>query len=114
MAITSAPSCLRPSTSLWVFVRKVNTSSYHPQTNGGTERVNHTMAQMLTVAVNEQQTDRDMHLPHIEFAYINSVRQANGLAPNDVHIGLSLSVYALHAAYFSVPSLNQSRSHRKG
>lgn len=78
-------------------VRKVTTSSYHPQTNGGTERVNHTMAQILTVAVNERQTDWDVHLPHIEFAYNNSVSQATGLAPNEVHMGriprIPLSVF---------------------
>ena len=69
-------------------VRKVNTSSDHPQTKSGTEPVNHTMAQMLAVAVNEQQADCDMHhLPRIEFAYKNSVSQVTGLAPNDVHMG---------------------------
>ncbi|CAB1106763.1 unnamed protein product [Ectocarpus sp. CCAP 1310/34] len=49
-------------------IKKVTTSSYHPQTNGGTERVNHTMAQMLAVVFNEQQNDWDIHLPHVEFA----------------------------------------------
>ena len=68
-------------------INKVTTSSYHPQTNGGTERVNHTMAQMLAVSVNERQNDWDVVLPHIEFAYNNSVSQATGLAPNEVHIG---------------------------
>ncbi|CAB1115365.1 unnamed protein product [Ectocarpus sp. CCAP 1310/34] len=52
---------------------KVTTSSYHLQTNGGTERVNHTMAQMLAVVVNEQQNGWDIRLPHVEFAYNNSV-----------------------------------------
>ncbi|CAB1115089.1 unnamed protein product [Ectocarpus sp. CCAP 1310/34] len=49
-------------------IKKVTTSSNHPQTNGGTERVNHTVAQMLAVVVNEQQNDWDLHLPHVEFA----------------------------------------------
>ena len=78
-------------------IKKVTTSSYHPQTNGGTERVNHTMAQMLAVAVNEQQNDWDVHLPHVEFAYNNSVNQSTGLAPNEIHMGriprLPLSVF---------------------
>ncbi|CAB1106087.1 unnamed protein product [Ectocarpus sp. CCAP 1310/34] len=78
-------------------IKKVTTSSYHPQTNGGTERVNHTMAQMLAVVVNEQQNDWDIHLPHVEFAYNNSVNQSTGLAPNEIHIGriprLPLSVF---------------------
>ncbi|CAB1106230.1 unnamed protein product [Ectocarpus sp. CCAP 1310/34] len=78
-------------------IKKVTTSSYHPQTNGGTERVNHTMAQMLAVVVNEQKTDWDIHLPHVEFAYNNSVNQSTGLVPNEIHIGriprLPLSVF---------------------
>ena len=67
-------------------VRKVATSSYHPNGNGGVERVNHTMAQMLAMVVNERQDDWDTHLPHVEFAYNNSVSTATGLAPNEVHI----------------------------
>ena len=49
-------------------VHKLATSSYHPNCNGGVERVNHTMAQMLATVVNERQDDWDLHLPHIEFA----------------------------------------------
>ncbi|CAB1104650.1 unnamed protein product [Ectocarpus sp. CCAP 1310/34] len=67
-------------------IRKVATSSYHPNGNGGVERVNHTMAQMLAMVVNERQDDWDIHLPHVEFAYNNSVSAATGLAPNEVHI----------------------------
>ena len=37
--------------------RKIATSSYHPNGNGGIERVNHTMAQMLAKVVNERQDD---------------------------------------------------------
>ena len=36
-------------------VRKRATSSYHPNGNGGVDRVNHTMAQMLAMVVNERQ-----------------------------------------------------------
>ena len=68
-------------------VHKLATSSYHPNCNGGVERVNHTMAQMLAMVVNERQDDWDLHLPHIEFAYNNSVSAATGLAPNEVHMG---------------------------
>jgi hypothetical protein len=67
-------------------VRKIATSAYHPSGNGGVERVNHTMAQMLAMVVNERQDDWDIHLPHVEFAYNNSVSAATGLAPNEVHM----------------------------
>ena len=68
-------------------VHKLATCSYHPICNGGVERVNHTMQQMLAMDVNERQDDRDLHLPHVELAYNNFVSAATGLAPNDVHMG---------------------------
>ena len=69
-------------------IHKLTTSAYHPSGNGGVERVNHTMAQMLAMICNERQNDWDVHLPHVEYAYNNSVvSAATGLAPNEVHIG---------------------------
>ena len=35
-------------------MRKIPTSAYHPIGNDGVERVNHTMAQMLAMVVNER------------------------------------------------------------
>ena len=67
-------------------MRKILASSYHPNDNGGVERVNHTMAQMLAMVVNERQDDWDAHLPHVEFACNNSVSAATGTAPNEVHM----------------------------
>ncbi|CAM9841755.1 unnamed protein product [Pylaiella littoralis] len=56
------------------------------------------MAQMLAVSVNERENDWDIVLPHIEFAYNNSVSQATGLSPNEVRIGrlprLPLSLFS--------------------
>ena len=67
-------------------MRKIGTSSYHSNDNGGVERVNHAMAQMLAMVVNERQDDWDAHLPHVEFAYNNTVSAATGLAPKGVHM----------------------------
>ena len=50
-------------------VHKLATSSYHPNGNGGVERVNHTMAQTLAMVVNEQQNDRDLRLPQVCLLY---------------------------------------------
>ena len=78
-------------------VHKLTTSAYHPSGNGGVELENHIMAQMLAMVCNEHQTDWDTHLPHVEYAYNNSVNAATGLAPNEVHIGrlprLTLAVF---------------------
>ena len=68
-------------------VHKLATSSYHPNCNGGVERVNHTMTQMLAIVVNDRQDDWNSHLPHVEFAHNNSVSAATGLAPNEAHMG---------------------------
>ena len=49
--------------------------------------MNHTMAQLLAMVVNELQNSCDVQLPHVEFAYSNSASAATGLAPNEVHMG---------------------------
>ena len=81
--------CARLATAVYKLlgIHKLTTSAYHPSGNGGVERVNHTMAQMLAMVCNEHQHDWDVHLPHVEYAYNNSVIAATGLAPNEVHIG---------------------------
>ena len=73
--------CSKLSLALYKLLgmRKLATSAYHPNGNGGVERVNHTMAQMLAMVVNEQQDNWDVHLPHVEFAYNNSVSAATAV-----------------------------------
>ena len=43
------------------------------------------MAQMLVMVVKELQNNWGEQLPHVEFAYNNSVSAA--IAPNEVHMG---------------------------
>ena len=80
--------CVRLVTAVYKLlgIHKLTTSAYHPS-GGGVERVSHTMAQMLARVCNEHQNDWDVHLPHVEYAYNNSVSAATGLSPNEVHIG---------------------------
>ena len=49
-----------------VWVPKIATSSYHPNGNDGEECVNHTMAKLLTIVVNDLQNCWDEQLPHVE------------------------------------------------
>ena len=49
--------------------------------------MNHIMAQILAMVVNERHDDWDLQLSHVEFAYNNSVSAVTGLAPNEVHRG---------------------------
>ncbi|CAB1103461.1 unnamed protein product [Ectocarpus sp. CCAP 1310/34] len=63
------------------------TSSYHPQTNGMVERLNHTLCQMLSHLIADDQANWDEMLPHAAAAHNNNVSRRTGLAPNVVHIG---------------------------
>jgi RNase H-like domain found in reverse transcriptase/Reverse transcriptase (RNA-dependent DNA polymerase)/Integrase zinc binding domain len=50
-------------------VQKVTTSSFHPQCNGLTERLNGTLTNALSKLVDQGQLDWDMLVPHVCFAY---------------------------------------------
>lgn len=50
------------------------TTAYHPQCNGLTERLNKTIADMLSLYTNTAQNDWDEYLPHVTMAY-NTAKQ---------------------------------------
>ena len=66
--------------------KKKFTSAYHPQTNGMVERLNHTICQMLSHFVADDQSDWDEMLPHALAAHNNNAVRGTGMAPNLVHI----------------------------
>eukprot|EP00752_Nemacystus_decipiens_P017591 g15764.t1 len=92
-------------------ISKIHTSAYHPKSNGGTERVNHTMAQMLSVVVNEPQTDWDLQLPHVQAVCNGSDNVATGLAPNDAHVGRTPR---LPLSLFTSPNIGGHQSLDRG
>ncbi len=47
-------------------IHKVNTTAYHPQTDGLVERFNHTLADMLAKKAERSGRDWDTHLPYIQ------------------------------------------------
>ena len=57
------------------------TVAYHPQANGLVERLNHTLADMLSMYVNSNHTDLDCFVPYITFAYNTSVQRTTGRTP---------------------------------
>ena len=61
--------------------------SAHAQTNGMFERLNHTLCQMLSHLIADNQTNWDELLLHAIAAHNNSVSRGTGLAPSEVHIG---------------------------
>ena len=62
-------------------VKKVNTTAYHPQTDGLVERFNRTLTSMLAKRVERSGSDWDTHLPYVLFAYRSSVQESTGESP---------------------------------
>ena len=62
-------------------IHKVNTSSYHPQTDGLVERFNSTLCQSLSTYVAKNQKDWDDFVPLILFAHRTSISEAIGDSP---------------------------------
>lgn len=63
-------------------VHHVTTTAYHPQTNGLTERLNKTLAIMLSMYVNKYHEDWDQYLPYVVFAYNSAVQDSTGYSPH--------------------------------
>ena len=57
------------------------TTPYHPQANGFVERLNHTLADMLSMYINSSPTNWDEILPYVTFAYNSSRQESTGRSP---------------------------------
>jgi hypothetical protein len=62
-------------------IHKLNTSAYHPQTNGVVERFNSTLAAMLAMYVSIDQRDWDKYIPYCVYAYNTSRHEINKFSP---------------------------------
>ena len=62
-------------------IKKVNTTSYHPQCNGLTEKFNDTLCKMLASYCDENQSDWDTYIPLVLFAYRTSIHKTTGETP---------------------------------
>ncbi|KAM7284469.1 DDE-type integrase/transposase/recombinase [Ixodes scapularis] len=54
------------------------TTAYHPQTNGLTERLNKTIADMISMYVDVEHKTWDEVLPYVTFAYNTAVQETTG------------------------------------
>ena len=62
-------------------LKKVNTTAYHPQTDGLVERFNCTLTDMLSKKVARSGKDWDIQLPYVLFAYRASAQHSTGESP---------------------------------
>ena len=66
----------------WLKVKKVNTSGYHPQTDGLVERFNATLTDMIAKTTEKHGRDWDRHLPYFLHAYRTTVQSSTGESPS--------------------------------
>ena len=62
-------------------IRRIQTTPYHPQTDGLVERFNGTLKSMLRKFVADSQNDWDTYLPHVLFAYREVPQESTGFSP---------------------------------
>jgi hypothetical protein len=61
--------------------KMIFSTSYHPQTNGKTERVNQVLEYMLRMCVMNQPKKWEDYLPLVEFAYNNGYQESLKMSP---------------------------------
>ena len=62
-------------------MKKVNTSAYHPQTDGLVEWFNWTLLDMLSKTAKSGGQDWDVRLPYVLFAYRSTMQHSTGESP---------------------------------
>ena len=68
-------------------------TSYHPETDGSSERSNKTVIESLRHYVNRRQTDWPDHLVHVETAINNSVNATTDYTPTEMVYGSSVRLF---------------------
>ena len=64
-------------------------TSYHPETDGSSERTNKTVNQILRFHVDRNQTGWLRSLPRVRFAIMNTVNKSTGYSPFQLRMGRS-------------------------
>ena len=62
-------------------VKKLNTSGYHPQTDGLVEKFNSTLIEMIAKCAAEKPLEWDVKLPYLLFAYRSSAQESTKESP---------------------------------
>lgn len=83
------------------------TNSYHPQIDCGVERLNHTLAQLLSIVISEGQDNRDRTLPDIQLSCNKYVLTFTAIALDDLHLDC---MPRLHLTFTDVTMLVGART----
>ena len=62
-------------------IQKLNTTAYHPKTDGMVERMNRTLIEMLSKAAHKDPKTWDLYLPYVLFAYRTSPHDSTQMTP---------------------------------
>ena len=73
-------------------IKKLQTTAYHPQTNGIVERFNSTLVAMLAMYVSMDQKDWDKYIRYCVFAYNTSRHELNQFTPYYLVFGREASL----------------------
>ena len=68
-------------------IHKTRTTAFHPQSDGFIERFNRTLQQMLSLYINDKQTDWDQIVPLVLAAYRATPQETTGQSPNLLMMG---------------------------
>lgn len=90
------------------------TTAFHPQANGGNERINQVLEQYLRIYINHNQDNWALHskLAQAEFVYNNSVHSSTGFTPFEVVYGLHPRSPLDHGQPSKVPAVNEFNQQR--
>lgn len=70
-------------------IRGITTTSYHPQANGGIERMHSVLGDLIRTTVKTNPTLWDTKLNHIAFAYNTTKQESIGDSPHNIVFGQS-------------------------
>jgi len=68
-------------------ISQIQTSPYHPQTDGLAERFNRTLKAMIRKLVSKEGEDWDRLLPYVLFAYCEVPQSTTGFSPFELLYG---------------------------
>jgi hypothetical protein len=68
-------------------IEKIQTTAYHPESNGALERSHRTLAEYLRHYINDDQTDWDEWLPYAMFTYNTTPHSTTGFTPFELVYG---------------------------